>query len=98
MPMSLTSTSALQRRVAIPDAEVGFTGAGVAALGLIGRPGDREGQLLGEDRALPFARALRVDRPAMRLHDVLHDRESEPEPAMRSGRARLTLLEPPADE
>src|SRR5206468_4239242 len=82
----------------ITDTAFDLSGAGMTARGLIGGPGDCKGQLHGEDRALPFARALRVDRSAMRLHDVLHDRESEPETAVRSGRARLTLLEPLEDE
>src|SRR5690349_1616034 len=70
----------------------------MAADRLIHGPGDREGQLHGEDGALPLARALRMDRSAMRLRDVLHDRESEAQPAMRPGRARFALLEPLEDE
>src|SRR4029079_7023706 len=49
-------------------------------------------QLHGERGTLPFAFALERDRPAVHLHDLAHDRETEAEAADLRGGLQLDLL------
>ena len=58
----------------------------------VGRRGDQR-QLDGERRAAADAVAVGAARAAVQLHDVPHDREADPQPAVRARAGAVGLAE-----
>src|SRR6185436_1430283 len=52
-----------------------------------------DGQLDGEARASSFAATVGVNAPAVKLDDVPHDRQPDPQPAVRTHAAGVGLAE-----
>src|SRR5439155_20772002 len=67
----------------------------VVASPRLGKDGDGrgEGQLHEECGALPLARALRPDPPAMQLHELTRDGQAEPQSRRGLATARIGLAE-----